>query len=76
MNIVMMRLSVRGFIVTDYLSKARETIQMFVQAVKDGKLKIGDEIESVVPTKFEDIPKTWLKLFQGGNQGKLVTKIE
>lgn len=76
MNIVMMRLSVRGFIVTDFLSKARETIEMFVQAVKDGKLKIGDEIESVVPTKFEDIPKTWLKLFEGANQGKLVTKIE
>ena len=76
MNIVMMRLSVRGFIVTDFLSKARETIQMFVEAVKDGKLKIGDEIESVVPTKFEDIPKTWLKLFEGANQGKLVTKIE
>ena len=76
MNIVMMRLQVRGFIVTDFLGKARETIQMFVQAVKDGKLKIGDEQESVVPTKFEDIPKTWLKLFEGGNQGKLVTKIE
>ena len=76
MNVVMMRLSIRGFIVTDFLGKARETIQMFVQAVKDGKLKIGDEQESVVSTKFEDIPKTWLKLFEGGNQGKLVTKIE
>jgi NADPH-dependent curcumin reductase CurA len=76
MNIVMMRLSVRGFIVTDYLSKARETIQMFIQAVKDGKLKIGDENEHVVPTKFEDIPKTWLQLFEGGNRGKLITKIE
>jgi NADPH-dependent curcumin reductase CurA len=29
-----------------------------------------------VPTKFEDIPKTWTKLFSGGNTGKLVTQIE
>lgn len=76
MTVVMMRLSIRGFIVTDFLGKAKETVAMFIQAVQDGKLKIGDEHETVVPTKFEDIPKTWLRLFEGSNQGKLVTKVE
>ncbi len=75
MNIVFMRLSVRGFIVSDFLDRARETQELFVKAVKDGKLKIGDENEHVVQTKFEDIPKTWHLLFEGANQGKLVTKI-
>lgn len=75
MYIVFQRLSVRGFIVTDYLPKAREAIDIFKSSVAEGKLKIGDENEHVVPTKFEDIPKTWLMLFSGGNQGKLVTKI-
>ena len=75
MHIVFMRLSVRGFIVIDFLDRARETQQKFIQAWKEGKLKIDDKSEHVVPTKFEDIPKTWHLLFSGGNQGKLVTKL-
>ena len=75
MYTVFQRLSIRGFIVTDFLSKAQETIQMFVKSVEEGKLKIDEESEKVVETKFEDVPKTWLMLFSGGNRGKLVTKI-
>lgn len=74
-NIITMRLQVKGFIVLDFLSKAVETIQKLVGAVKEGKITIGEENETVVDTKFEDIPGTWLKLFQGSNQGKLVTKL-
>ena len=70
-----MRLSIRGFIVIDYAEKFPETIGLFIEALKDGKLKISDENEQVVPTKFEDVPKTWLNLFTGGNTGKLVTKL-
>ena len=70
-----MRLSIRGFIVTDYLSKAKETVEIFVRAAQEGKLKVSDANEQVVPTKFEEVPKTWLKLFEGGNTGKLVTKL-
>lgn len=70
-----MRLSVRGFIVVDYLHKAPETVELLVRAVQDGKLKVSDDNESVVPTRFEDIPQTWLRLFEGKNTGKLVTKL-
>jgi len=35
----------------------------------------SDENEQVVETKFEGIPRTWVKLFDGGNRGKLITKI-
>ncbi|KAH0841595.1 hypothetical protein AYO21_01171 [Fonsecaea monophora] len=75
-QVITMRLSIRGFIVLDYLPKAQETIELFVQSIKEGKLKItNEESEQVVDTKFEDVPKTWLKLFDGGNTGKLVTKL-
>jgi NADPH-dependent curcumin reductase CurA len=41
--------------------------------VQEGKLTV--DRETVVETKFEDIPKTWQRLFSGGNQGTLVTKL-
>jgi NADPH-dependent curcumin reductase CurA len=70
-----MRLSIRGFIVIDYLPHAQETIGIFIKALQEGKLKISNDSEQVVDTKFEDVPKTWLKLFEGGNTGKLITKL-
>lgn len=75
-QIITMRLSIRGFIVSDFISSFGDTIKLFIEALKDGKLKVTNEdSEQVVDTKFEDIPKTWLKLFEGGNTGKLVTKL-
>jgi NADPH-dependent curcumin reductase CurA len=44
------------------------------QWVEEGKLDVT-EGETVVDTKFEDVPKTWQLLFTGGNKGKLVTKL-
>ncbi|EXJ91279.1 hypothetical protein A1O1_04389 [Capronia coronata CBS 617.96] len=74
-QVITMRLSIRGFIVMDHLAKASETLELYSRAVQEGKLKISDANEQVVPTRFEDIPKTWLRLFEGGNTGKLVTKL-
>ena len=74
-NVISMRLQIKGFIVTDHLPKAVETIGTLVGAVKEGKVKIGEENETVVKTEFEEVPGTWLKLFEGGNQGKLVTAL-
>lgn len=55
--------------------KAQAALDLFTKSVEEGKLKIDAESEQVVETKFEDVPKTWLMLFQGGNRGKLVTKL-
>lgn len=76
-EIIMQRIQVRGFIVTDFFNsgKAPEAVKELVQAFKDGKIKIGEDSETVVETKFEDVPKTWLKLYSGGNTGKLITKM-
>ena len=74
-EIVIQRLTCKGFIVIDYMDKFPEAREIFRKALEDGKLKI-EEGEQVVKTKFEDIPKTWLMLYSGGNTGKLVTALE
>ncbi|KAL2414916.1 putative membrane protein [Exophiala dermatitidis] len=72
-QVITMRLSIRGFLFMDHASNAQEILDLFARAVQEGKLKVSNE--QVVDTKFEDIPKVWLKLFEGGNTGKLVTKL-
>lgn len=73
-QVISMRLQINGFIVLDHVAKAGEILQTFRKALEDGKLDIT-EGEHVVETKFEDVPATWLNLFEGVNTGKLVTKL-
>ncbi len=77
-QIITNRLEVKGFIIVDAVQsgKTGPWLMELIAKVKEGKIKIGPETETVVPTKFEDVPKTWTLLFQGANQGKLVTAIE
>jgi NADPH-dependent curcumin reductase CurA len=75
-EVISMRIQIRGFIVTDYLSKRGEVLDIFRKAIEDGKLDIGVESEQVIPAKFEDIPKVWMKLFEGSNTGKLITAVQ
>ncbi|CAI6337395.1 unnamed protein product [Periconia digitata] len=77
MEIIKNRINVKGFIVTDAImaGKAGEFLGKLVGGIKEGKIQIGEESETIVPTKFEDIPTTWCKLFDGSNQGKLVTQL-
>lgn len=73
-EVVSMRIQVSGFIVLDFMDKWPAAMDTMRQAVADGKLQVEGG-ESVVKTKWEDVPKTWTQLFSGGNQGKLVTEI-
>lgn len=77
-EIIINRIEVRGFIVTDAIEsgKAGPWVQELIKYAKEGKIQIGPETETVVPTRFEDVPKTWLMLFKGGNMGKLLTQIQ
>jgi NADPH-dependent curcumin reductase CurA len=61
--------------VLDYLHKFSDVVGELVGAWKEGKIILDDSMQTVVHTKFEDVPKTWMKLFEGGNTGKLITKI-
>jgi NADPH-dependent curcumin reductase CurA len=77
-EIISNRIQVKGFIVIDAFEsgKAMPYIQKLIEGVKEGKLKIGPDTETVVKTKFEDVPKTWMMLFEGANTGKLVTELQ
>lgn len=69
-----MRINVQGFIIIDYIHKFPETVMILKKSLAEGKLKI-DGGESIVTVVFEEIPKTWMRLFEGGNQGKLITAL-
>lgn len=77
-EVISQRLEIKGFIVTDFYSSggAVRAWKELTQAYKEGKIRIGPENETVVDTRFEDVPKTWMKLFEGANTGKLVTRLQ
>lgn len=74
-EVITMRLEIKGFIVLDFADKFGQDLETFKKAISEGKLTIGDEGEHVVDSSFDEIPKTWMGLFSGANQGKLLTKI-
>lgn len=76
-NVVTQRINIRGFIVMDHIQdgNAEKIVGILSKAVEEGKISVGDQNETVIATHFNDIPKTWIKLFDGSNTGKLVTKL-
>lgn len=74
-EVISNRINIQGFIVLDYLHKAAEVRDLFIQAWKNGKLLVDDSTETVVSASFEEIPSTWMKLFDGSNTGKLTTEL-
>jgi NADPH-dependent curcumin reductase CurA len=75
-EIISMRIQIRGMIVMDHLGKAQEVMGIFNRAIQEGKLKVSEENEHVVEASFEEVPQVWMKLFEGANTGKLVTKLK
>lgn len=76
-EVISNRIEIKGFIILDFLAtgKGPEAVGEMVKAWQEGKIQVGEGNETVVDTKFEDIPKTWMGLFEGANTGKLVTKL-
>lgn len=71
MQIVVHRLSVRGFILFDHIAGAREAIADLSRWSAAGDLVVEEDIQE----GFENTPKTFLRLFQGKNLGKQLLKI-
>jgi NADPH-dependent curcumin reductase CurA len=79
-EVISMRLEIRGFIIFDFLAmeggkKVKEALGVLREAISNGKVKVGDENETVVESSWEKVPNVWMRLFEGGNQGKLITKV-
>jgi NADPH-dependent curcumin reductase CurA len=71
MQIVVHRLSVRGFILFDHIAGAAEAITDLRRWSESGELVVEEDIQE----GFENTPKTFLRLFQGKNLGKQLLKI-
>ncbi|OOQ83279.1 NADP-dependent leukotriene B4 12-hydroxydehydrogenase [Penicillium brasilianum] len=74
-EVVAMRLQIKGFVVKDYTARFEEALQVLMNALAEGKLKIDSEVEHVIESDFENVPVVWMKLFTGANQGKLITRL-
>ncbi|KAH9907714.1 NAD(P)-binding protein [Xylariomycetidae sp. FL2044] len=73
-ELISMRVTVRGFIMLDYMDKVPAILAELIAAAADGRIRLGDA-ETVVEARIEDQPEVWMRLFSGGNQGKLITKL-
>lgn len=74
-EVISQRIEIKGFVVFDFWHRQGEIMEVLRRALAEGRVRIGDENETVVQASFEDVPRTWLKLFEGGNTGKLVTEL-
>jgi NADPH-dependent curcumin reductase CurA len=71
MQIVIKRLSVKGFILFDHIAHAGQAIADLSKWSASGELVVEEDIQE----GFENTPKTFLRLFQGKNLGKQLIKI-
>jgi len=71
MQIVIRRLTVKGFILIDHFARAGEAIGALLGWINAGELVHAEDIQE----GFENTPKTFLRLFEGQNLGKQLLKI-
>ncbi|KAL5342175.1 hypothetical protein BJX70DRAFT_357115 [Aspergillus crustosus] len=68
-------ITIYGLSLPHYAHKASEVTEFLVKAWKEGKFTLDDSLQTLVDVPFEDVPAVWLRLFAGGNTGKLVTRL-
>lgn len=72
MNILIKRATLKGFIVIDYFSRAKEAHDYLLEGLKAGQLTYRVDIVD----GLERAPEALSLLFSGGNQGKLIVKVD
>ena len=70
-NILMKRLKVEGFLVSDYLDRYSESLEALSKWMAEGKIQYKVDIVDGI----ENAPSAVNKLFTGENTGKLVIKV-
>jgi len=71
MNLVTRRVRMEGFVMIDYMDRIPEASAELSQWVSGGRILYRNDIQE----GFENIPKTFLRLFSGSNQGKQMLKL-
>lgn len=72
LSLLVNRASMTGMLVMDYASRYGEAARAMAGWMQVGKLKSREQIEG----GLENFPDVFLKLFTGGNLGKLVLKVD
>ena len=70
-SLIAKRIRMQGFIMFDYMAEIDGAMADLVQWLTDGKLQWREDIQE----GFENIPSTFLRLFDGTNQGKQLLKL-
>ena len=70
-NILMKRLTLKGFLVSDYLDRYSESLEALSKWMAEGKIQYRVDIVEGI----ENAPSAVNKLFTGENTGKLVIKV-
>jgi NADPH-dependent curcumin reductase CurA len=71
MQIVIQRLTVRGFILFDHIANAPQAIADLSRWSAEGEIVVEEDIQE----GFENTPATFLRLFEGRNLGKQLLRI-
>ena len=71
-NIIGKRLRVQGFIVSDHLDLLPDFMRDLSTWVSEGKIKWQQTVEEGI----ENAPAAFLKLFSGGNTGKMLVRLD
>jgi NADPH-dependent curcumin reductase CurA len=70
-TILRSRLTVRGFIRSDFISQQAEFFADMSRWVRDGQINYREDIVD----GLEEAPKAFQKLFRGENFGKLLVRV-
>jgi NADPH-dependent curcumin reductase CurA len=71
MQLVIRRCRMEGFIVIDYMDRIEEAMTDLGTWVGQGKLIAETDVQQ----GMENVPKTFLRLFEGKNRGKQLCQI-
>jgi len=71
MNLVVRRVRMEGFVMIDFMDRIPEAAGELSQWVFGGRIQYRNDIQE----GFENIPKTFLRLFTGANQGKQMLRL-
>lgn len=76
-HVIAMRLKISGFVVLDAISSGRwgAITDNLLRNYELGRLKMPNEVQTLVKSNFEGVPKTWMRLFSGESSGKLFTQL-
>lgn len=66
MNLITRRIRMQGFIMLDYIERVEEAMAELLPWVLEGEIVWREDVQS----GFDNIPATFLRLFDGRNEGK------